>query len=46
MRKVKLVKISEELYTYIRKVGERRYGTNLSTPYLIYLAFREIHRRR
>lgn len=46
MRKVKLVKMSEELHKYIREIGDRRYGKNLSTPYIIYLAFREIANKK
>lgn len=42
----KILKITPELYAYIRYTGEKRYGKSLSTNYLIYLAFKELNTKR
>lgn len=36
MRKTRLIKMSEELYIYIKKSGERRFGKGLSMPMYLY----------
>lgn len=46
MKKQYLIKVSTELYIYLKKTGEKKYGRGLSMPYYLYKMAKEVNNGR